>query len=55
VLFFRRFSMAWLAVIAGFHFMTLFAMTIFFWENLLLALALFGWGIWRPAPAELPA
>jgi hypothetical protein len=44
---FRRFRMAWLAVIIGFHFITLFAMNIFFWENLVLSVVIFGWGIWR--------
>lgn len=35
-LFLPRFRAAWLLVIVPFHFMTLFMMNIFFWENLLL-------------------
>jgi hypothetical protein len=46
VLFSRLFRRLWLPVIIGFHFVTLFAMNIFFWENLLLMIAIFGWGIW---------
>jgi len=46
VLFSRTFGMLWLAVIGSFHFITLFSMNIFFWENLVLIGVLFGWGIW---------
>lgn len=53
-LFSRRYRLLWLAVIVSFHFVTLFAMNIFFWENLLLVLVIFGWGIWRKdAPSRL--
>jgi hypothetical protein len=45
-LFSRVFRLAWLVVIVSFHFVTLFAMNIFFWENLLLVLVIFGWGVW---------
>jgi hypothetical protein len=31
----------WLAVIVPFHFMTLLAMNIFFWENLVLIMLVF--------------
>jgi hypothetical protein len=41
----RHFRLVWLVVIVTFHFVTLFAMNIFFWENLLLVLAIFGWGL----------
>jgi hypothetical protein len=47
-------------VIVSFHFVTLFAMNIFFWENLLLVLVIFGWGVWssegsqRLGPAVTP-
>jgi hypothetical protein len=34
-------------VIVAFHFVTLFAMNIVLWENLLLVLVIFGWGLWR--------
>jgi hypothetical protein len=47
----RRFRMAWLTVIVSFHFITLFAMNIFFWENLVLGVVIFGWGIWRTEPS----
>jgi len=40
-LFHRRFRWAWLAVIVPFHFVTLFTMNIFFWENLVLIAFLF--------------
>jgi hypothetical protein len=43
----RRFRIAWLAVVASFHLVTLFAMNIFFWENLVLSVVIFGWGIWE--------
>jgi hypothetical protein len=46
VLFSRVFRRVWLVVIVSFHFVTLFAMNIFFWENLLLVLVIFGWGVW---------
>ena len=46
VLFSRMFRRVWLLVIVPFHAVTLFAMNIFFWENVLLILVLFGWGIW---------
>jgi hypothetical protein len=46
VLFSRAFRLLWLVVIVSFHFVTLFAMNIFFWENLLLVLVIFGWGMW---------
>lgn len=46
-LFSRVYRLIWLPVIVSFHFVTLFAMNIFFWENLLLLLVIFGWGIWR--------
>ena len=46
VLFSRMFRRIWLLVIIPFHFVTLFAMNIFFWENVLLILVMFGWGIW---------
>jgi hypothetical protein len=46
VLFSRIFRRVWLLVIVPFHAVTLFAMNIFFWENVLLILVLFGWGIW---------
>ena len=49
VLFFLLFRRLWLVVIITFHFVTLFAMNIFFWENLLLMLAIFGWGVWSRA------
>lgn len=50
----RLFRRLWLAVIVAFHFVTLFAMNIFFWENLLLVLVIFGWGLWRKdAPSRL--
>jgi hypothetical protein len=45
-LFSRVFRRVWLLVIVSFHFVTLFAMNIFFWENLLLVLGIFGWGVW---------
>jgi hypothetical protein len=45
-LFSRVFRLVWLVVIVSFHFVTLFAMNIFFWENLLLVLVIFGWGVW---------
>ncbi len=48
----RRFRMAWLTVIVSFHFITLFAMNIFFWENLVLTVVIFGWGIWREEPSS---
>lgn len=47
----RRFRMAWLAAIVSFHFVTLLAMNIFFWENLVLSVVIFGWGIWREEPS----
>jgi hypothetical protein len=37
----RRIRMVWLALIVPFHFMTLFAMNIFFWENLVLIMLVF--------------
>ena len=46
VLFSVIFRRIWLLVIVSFHFLTLFSMNIFFWENLLLITALFGWGAW---------
>ena len=46
VLFSRTFRRIWLIVIVPFHVVTLFAMNIFFWENVLLILVLFGWGVW---------
>ena len=46
VLFSRVFRRVWLVVIVSFHFVTLFAMNIFFWENLFLGLVIFGWGVW---------
>jgi hypothetical protein len=46
----RAYRRAWLVVIVAFHFVTLFAMNIFFWENLILILVIFGWGIWRREP-----
>ena len=50
----RVFRRVWLVVIVSFHFVTLFAMNIFFWENLLLVLVIFGWGIGRrDAPSRL--
>ena len=47
VLFSQRFRLIWLAVIGSFHFITLVAMNIFFWENLVLSGVIFGWGIWN--------
>jgi hypothetical protein len=47
VLFSQRFRVIWLAVIGSFHFITLFSMNIFFWENLMLIVVIFGWGIWN--------
>jgi len=49
----RRFRMAWLAVIVSFHLVTLFAMNIFFWENLVLSAVMFGWGIRPRVPAPV--
>ena len=46
-LFSRTFRLVWLAVIVSFHFITLFSMNIFFWENLVLVVVIFGWGVWR--------
>jgi hypothetical protein len=46
-MFSRAYRRVWLVVIVSFHFITLFAMNIFFWENLLLVLVIFGWGLWR--------
>lgn len=40
VLVHRRFRLIWLAIIIPFHFLTLLTMNIFFWENLILILAL---------------
>jgi hypothetical protein len=58
VLFSRMFRRIWLLVILPFHFITLFAMNIFFWENMVLILVLFGWGIWTrdvsPREAGVP-
>jgi hypothetical protein len=45
----RVFLGAWLVVMAMFHVSTLFAMNIFFWENLLLAIVVFGPGLLREA------
>ncbi len=39
-LIYRRFRLIWLAMIIPFHFLTLVTMNIFFWENLILILAL---------------
>jgi hypothetical protein len=39
--FHRRFRHVWLAIIVPFHFVTLFTMNIFFWENLILIALLF--------------
>lgn len=52
VLFSVVFRRIWLVVIASFHFLTLFSMNIFFWENLLLILAMFGWGVWVRGRAQ---
>jgi hypothetical protein len=58
-LFSRLYRRAWLVVIVSFHFVTLVAMNIFFWENLLLVLVIFGWGVWtsegsaRLGPADV--
>ena len=58
-LFSRLYRRVWLVVIVSFHFVTLLAMNIFFWENLLLVLVIFGWGVWtsegspRLAPADV--
>jgi hypothetical protein len=38
----NRFRTAWVATMVVFHFTTLFTMNIFFWENLILILAVFG-------------
>lgn len=38
---FRRFRLVWLLVIVGFHLGTLVLMRIFFWENVVLVLAIF--------------
>jgi hypothetical protein len=46
VLFSLLFRRVWLLAICAFHFVTLFAMNIFFWENLLLMITIFGWGAW---------
>jgi hypothetical protein len=46
VLFSVIFRRIWLVIIVSFHFLTLFSMNIFFWENLLLILAMFAWGVW---------
>ncbi len=40
-LFSRRFRIFWLLLMIPFHFLTLFTMNIFFWENLLLLVVLF--------------
>jgi hypothetical protein len=53
VLFSRAFRMIWLVVIGSFHFITLFSMNIFFWENLVLIGVLFGWGIWTRSPSPV--
>ena len=49
----RRFRMAWLAVIVSFHLVTLFAMNIFFWENLVLSAVVFGWRLRPRVPAPV--
>jgi hypothetical protein len=51
-LFSRVFRLVWLVVIVSFHFVTLFAMNIFFWENLLLVLVILGWGVWTSEGAR---
>jgi hypothetical protein len=38
----KAYRYTWLIVMVGFHFMTLVAMNIFFWENLILLIAIFG-------------
>jgi len=64
VLFHRRLRWGWLAVIVPFHFVTLFTMNIFFWENLvLIALLLTGlpsqveqwWNARRSGIVRIPA
>jgi hypothetical protein len=42
-----RFRVVWLVVIVAFHLLTLISMNIFFWENLTLVLAVFGWEMVR--------
>jgi hypothetical protein len=44
VLFSRTFRLAWVGGMVAFHLMTIVCMNIFFWENLLLIIAVFGYG-----------
>jgi hypothetical protein len=50
----RKFRAFWLAGIASFQMTTLVLMNILFWENLVLALAVFWWG-WNSAPERGPS
>ena len=40
-----RFRFAWMVAMTVFHFMTLFSMNIFFWQNLILIYVVVGFGL----------